>query len=181
MSTLAFLRAANVGGHQRFRPKLLEQALPELRLRNFGAAGTFLVAAELPEDAIRAAFAAALPFEPQLALVPAAPFAALVARDPLAAEAEALGAKRYLSVLLEPAPALPPLPLGRPEGPDWQVQLAEVGAWYALSLRRGEGAGVVYPNFLDKTLGVPLTTRGWPTVQRLAKALGQGVAPLTRR
>jgi uncharacterized protein (DUF1697 family) len=172
MSTLALLRAANVGGHQRFGSKRLVEALPELRLRSFGAAGTFLVGATLPEPAIRAAFAAALPFEPQLALVPVESFAALVAADPQAAQAEALGATRFLSVLLEPSGARPALPLDRPEGPDWQVRLAELGSWYAISLRRGKGAGVAYPDFLDRTLGVPLTTRGWGTVRQVARALG---------
>ncbi len=171
MPTIAFLRAANVGKHQRFRAKALEAELPALQLKNFGAAGTYIVGADLPVAEIRAAFAAALPFEPQLALVSGADFAALVAADPLAAEAEALGAKRFLSVLLEPMPADPDLPIERPEGGDWQVQLAVVGPWYALSMRRGQGAGTVYPNFLDKTLGVPITTRGWATVLRVAKVL----------
>jgi len=172
MSTIALLRAANVGRHQRFRAKALESELPALQLKNFGAAGTYLVRADLPEAEIRAAFARALPFAPQLALVPAVDFAALVAADPFAAEAEALGAKRFLSLLLEAPAVLPTLPLERPEGGHWQVRLAAVEPWYAISLRRGQGAGVVYPNFLDKTLGVPMTTRGWGTVLRVAKALG---------
>ncbi len=171
MSTIAFLRAANVGGHQRFRPKLLADALPQLQLRNFGAAGTFLIRAALPEAEIRAAFAGVLPFDPQLALVSAADFAALVAADPFAAEAEALGAKRFLSVLLEPPVAVPPLPLDRPEGDGWQVRLAVVEAWYSVSLRRGVGAGVVYPNLVEKVIGVAVTTRGWPTVLQVARAL----------
>jgi len=171
MSTIALLRAANVGRHQRFRAKALEAELPALQLKNFGAAGTYIVGADLPEAKIRAAFAGALPFVPQLALVPAEDFAALVAADPFAAEAEALGAKRFLSVLLEPTASLPALPLERPEGGGWQVRLAAVGPWYAVSMRRGQGAGVAYPNFLDKTLGVPMTTRGWGTVLRVAKAL----------
>jgi uncharacterized protein (DUF1697 family) len=172
MSTIAFLRAANVGKHQRFRAKALEAELPALNLKNFGAAGTYLVRAELPEAEIRAAFAGALPFEPQLALVSATDFVALVAADPFAAQAEDLGAKRFLSVLLEPLTTQPALPIERPEGDDWQVRLAAVGPWYALSMRRGQGAGTVYPNFLDKTLGVPMTTRGWGTVLRVAKAVG---------
>ncbi len=171
MPYVALLRAANVGVHQRFRAKALEAELPALKLKNFGAAGTCLVGAELPEGAVRAAFAAGLPFEPQLALVPVEDFAALVAADPCAAEAEAQGAKRFLSVFLEPLQARPAQPLQRPEGDDWQVMLAEVGPWYALSMRRGQGAGTVYPNFLDKALGVPITTRGWATVLRVARAI----------
>lgn len=172
MPFIAFLRAVNVGKHQRFRAKALELELPALQLKNFGAAGTYLVRAELPEAEIRAAFSRALPFEPQLALVPAERFAALVAADPFAAEAEALGAKRFLSLLLEAPASMPTLPLERPEGCDWQVRLAAVEPWYALSLRRGQGAGVAYPDFVGKTLGVPITTRGWTTVQRVARALG---------
>ncbi len=171
MPFIALLRAANVGKHQRFRAKALESELSALKLKNFGAAGTYIVRAELPEAVIRAAFAEGLPFEPQLALVPADDFAALVARDPFAAEAEALGAKRFLSVLLAAPGQQPKTPIERPEGADWQVKLAEVQPWYALSMRRGTGPRVAYPNFLDRTLGVPMTTRGWPTVLRVAKAL----------
>lgn len=172
MSKVLFLRAANVGSHQRFRPKELVTSLPRLELRNFGAAGTFLVRAALPEAEILAALATALSFEPQVAVVPAEALAALVAVDPFAAEAEALGAKRYLSLLLEPPGSVPPLPFERPQGEGWQVRLAAVEPWYAVSLRRGHGAGVVYPNLVERELGVRATTRGWPTILRVAKAIG---------
>jgi uncharacterized protein (DUF1697 family) len=173
MHRVLFLRAANVGGHQRFRPSELVVALPGLGLRSFGAAGTFLMQATMPEARIRATLAEALPFEPSLAVVPAERLVALVRADPFAAEAEAEGARRFLSLLLAPPAVVPALPLERPEGAAWQVRVAAVEPWYALSLRRGEGAGVVYPNpMVERALAVPATTRGWPTIQQVVRALG---------
>ena len=173
MSSVVFLRAANVGRHQRFRPKLVAQALSRLELRSLGAAGTFVVKAAVPEGELRAAFASELPFEPRMAVVSGAAVRELVARDPLGAEAAALGAKRFFSALLEPPACIPTLPLDRPEGQDWQARLALAEPWYALSLRRGSGRGVVYSNpVVEPALGVPATTRGWNTMLSVARALG---------
>jgi len=43
MALVVLLRGVNVGGHRRFRPALLAQALAHLDVVSIGAAGTFLM------------------------------------------------------------------------------------------------------------------------------------------
>jgi len=175
MSSVVLLRAATVGGHQRFKPADLARELRDLRIRSIGAAGTFVVHAEADEGMLHEAFRERLPFEPQLAVIPGDEVLALVASDPLAVQARELGAKRHLAFLLEPLASWPDLPVDQPAGADWQVRVAQAGSWYALCLRRGSGRGVAYPNpAVERLLGVPATTRTWGTVETVARRLREG-------
>jgi len=172
MPSTVFLRAVNVGRHQRFRPRDLAASLARFEVRSLGAAGTFVVKAAAPESELRAAIVAELPFEPQMAVVPGEAVLRLLEEDPFADEAAALGAKRFVSVLLDSPASIPGLPLDRPEGSDWQVRLAMVESWFALSLRRRAPKGVSYANLVvEPALGVAATTRGWATMVSVARAL----------
>jgi uncharacterized protein (DUF1697 family) len=68
---VVFLRAANVGGKNVFRPAQLARALDHLDVVNVGAAGTFVVRGKASAARIRREIVALLPFEPSLAVVPA--------------------------------------------------------------------------------------------------------------
>jgi hypothetical protein len=174
-SFAGFLRAANVGGHQVFKPSQLPKALPSYRPRSIGAAGTFAFFDVSSERALRAALRLALPFEPELALVPGAAVARLALRAPFGAGAPPAGLGWFVSVLLAPPKLRPRLPVAAPPTGPWQIQLTEVDPPFALCKRRLDKPGKFYPNpLVERAFAVPATTRSWSTLLALARALAAG-------
>jgi uncharacterized protein (DUF1697 family) len=166
---VVFVRAANVGGRNVFRPAQLARELAALDVVNVGAAGTFVVRAKTSAAAVRREILARMPFEPTLVVVPAREVLALVARRPLARTRVPRGARRWVAVL-EGRPRLrAQLPLAVPPGKAWSVRLDRVEGCFALGVwRRGPG-GFVFPSHVaEKALGVSATTRWWETLERVA-------------
>jgi hypothetical protein len=74
---VVFLRAANVGGKNVFRPTQLVKALAHLDVVNIGAAGTVVIRERVSMAAARAAILERLTFAPSMVIRPAAEIVAL--------------------------------------------------------------------------------------------------------
>ena len=169
MSYVVFLRAANVGGKNVFRPARLAAALTHLDVVNVGAAGTFLVRGKSTAAAIRRDFLAELPFEPELAVRPAREILALVRSEPFAGTALSKDLRGWAAVLSARPTARPKLPLSKPDGKPWSVRFDRIDGAFALGLWRRRPSGFVFPNeVVERALGVPATTRFWETLERIA-------------
>ncbi len=165
MALVAFLRGVNVGGHKAFRPSALAKELAEFEVVSVGAAGTFVIRKTVSQAALRSALRKKLPFEPEMMICPATEVVDLAAKDPFALETTNDEVVKYVSVLAKRPRAIPKLPIERPGADDWQVKLFEVRGRFALSLHRRLGRRLIYPNeVVEKTFGVPATTRNWNTI-----------------
>jgi uncharacterized protein (DUF1697 family) len=172
MPHVVFLRAANVGGRNVFRPAQLAAALAHLDVVNVGAAGTFLVRASSPAASIRREILARLPFGPQVAVRPAGEVLALVRSDPFRRAKLSKDLRGWVAVLGGRPKARPTLPLATPAGKEWSVRFERVEGAFALGLWRRRAGGFVYPNqVVENALGVPATTRYWETFERIARLL----------
>ena len=172
MACAVFFRAVNVGGHRTFRPAILAADLAALDVASLGAAGTFVVGADVEEARLREQIQARVPFSADLVVCPARDVLDLVASAPFAGGV-AEGVRPYVTILAaDPARAIE-LPLERPAGDDWQVRVLAVRGRFVTSLHRRTGARLIYPNeVVEKALGVAATTRNWDTMQAVAGRLG---------
>ena len=172
MATVVFLRGVNVGGHKAFRPSMLVQDLKALEVASIGAAGTFVVRAPAGATEVRARFLKRLPFEAHVMVCAARDLLDLVRADPFAKLAGNARDGLFISVLEKRPRRLPTLPLYAPAERDWQVQLLAVHGRFVVSVMRKIGRTLLYPNeVVEKHLGVPATTRGWPTILKVHAAL----------
>ena len=173
MAHVVFLRAANVGGRNVFRPARLAADLAHLEVVNVGAAGTFVVRGRSSAAAIRREILARLPFALEIAVRPANEVLALVRSDPFRGTAFSKDLRGWVAALGTRPQALPPLPLEKPAGNAWSVRFDRVEGAFALGLWRRRPRGFVFPNqVVEGALGVPATTRWWETLERVAALLG---------
>jgi uncharacterized protein (DUF1697 family) len=172
MSLIVFVRGVNVGGHKAFRPSEVAKALADLDVANVGAAGTFVIRKRVGAAAVQAEFRRRLPFAAELMICQARDVLELAAAAPFGERPVADGVTRYVSVLANRPRAVPPLPIEKPAGPDWQVKVIAIDDRFALSLHRRLGRTLVYPNeVVEKSLGVSATTRNWNTISAVCKLL----------
>lgn len=169
MAHVVFLRAANVGGKNVFRPAQLATSLAHLGTVNIGAAGTFVVREKASAAAIRRELVKRLPFECQMAIRPAREILDLVRRDPFVGVRFSRDLRGWVAVLGGKPKAVPTLPLGFPKTGTWSVRLERVDGAFAIGLWQRRPSGFVFPsNVVEDALGVPATTRWWETFGRIA-------------
>ncbi len=78
----------------------------------------------------------------------------------------------FVTVLVGPAKASPRLPLELPAGKPWAMRVVAKRGPYVISLRHPERQrGLDLNSLVEKIFGARATTRGWPTFERIAKAL----------
>ena len=172
MASVVFLRGVNVGGHKKFQPSLLAKELADFDAVNVGAAGTFVIRAAIAPTKLRAEILRRLPFEPELMICRGRELLDLAAEKPFAKATEHPEAKRYVTVLAKLPKPLPELPLFKPDGDEWQVQIFRALGPFALSLHRRMGKRLIYPNeVVEKHFGVAATTRNWNTMEAICKIL----------
>jgi uncharacterized protein (DUF1697 family) len=171
MASVAFLRAVNVGGRRvQLGDFVHRKSLADLGLVNLGAAGTLVTRTSVPAARLRAALAAELPFDCDIAICPGADIQRLAARDPFGPLAS--GAKPYVTILIGSPTASPDVPLHAPSAAAWEVQVVGVEPPFVLSQARRLTERLTYPNpVVEKAFGVPATTRGWPTILAVAEIL----------
>jgi uncharacterized protein (DUF1697 family) len=170
MGHVVFLRAANVGGRNVFRPAELVRSLRHLDVVNVGAAGTFVVRGRASPAAIRREVRALLPFEPSLAVVPTRDVLALVEGRPFDGVEFSKDLRGWVAALCGRPKARPVLPVAVPAGKDWSVRFERLEGPFALGLCRRRPGGFVFPSqVVEKVLGVPATTRWWETLERAAE------------
>jgi uncharacterized protein (DUF1697 family) len=173
MGHVVFLRAANVGGRNVFRPAQLARALEALGVVNVGAAGTFVVRGKASPPTIRREILARLPFQPALVVVPTHEVVALVTSRPFAGVRLSRELRGWVAALDGRSPSRPRLPLSVPAGRSWSVRFDAVSGHFALGLYRRRAGSFVFPGqVVEKALGVPATTRWWETLERVAELAG---------
>jgi hypothetical protein len=96
--------------------------------------------------------------------------AGLVQDNPFAA-ADLAGVQGLNATFLDPeSSARLALPLTSAQN---EVEVLHITPYVVLSLSRTVGAKTGYPTpFLEKLLQAQVTTRGWPTIERLVKKFG---------
>lgn len=158
-----FLRGTNVGGARVFSPAAFAKSLG---LENLGAAGTFVARTGGSAAAVRDRIAKALPFETEVLVVAGTEVDDLVEANPFRALPQ--DAKPTVTVLVRVPKSLPRFPADFPAGAAWEVRLFPPVGGFVPGCYRVRDRMRRYPNeVVEKLLGVPATTRGWPTILKL--------------
>ena len=173
MSSVVFLRAVNVGGTNLCRPAVLAKQLGKFDVVNIGAVGTFVVRENVSESALRAAIAKKLPFKCEIMICPAKAIVDLTRKDPFARQPSGPDITRFMSVLHKRPATTPPLPLNLPSDNDWLLKIIAIQNQFVLGLYRRQMKAIGYLGKIEKILGVPVTTRSWNTIEKVAKILRQ--------
>src|ERR1700686_649063 len=86
MRWVVFLRAANVGKHNRFQPAIFVKELAKFGVINIGAVGTFVVREDVSEATLRSALVRKLPFKCEVMICSAKEILDLAKENPFAGE-----------------------------------------------------------------------------------------------
>lgn len=186
MKSVVFLRAVNVGGANQCRPAAIARQLARFGVINIGAVGTFVVREEVSESVLRAAFARKLPFKCEIMICPARDIIKLVSKDPFPGQPSGPDITRFVSVLAKPLRKgvrldlnqtsniknqTFDLPLSLPSDDDWLLKVIAIQGRFVLGLYRRQMKAIGYLGKIEKRLGVPVTTRNWNTIQKIAQVL----------
>ena len=171
MRWVVFLRAVNVGGANRCQPALIAKELAKFDVVNIGAVGTFVVREDVSESALRAAIAEKLPFKCEIMVCPARDLIKLSSKNPFSRQPSGPDIIRFVSVLTKPLRTPPPLPLSLPSDDDWLLKIIAIENRFVLGLYRRQMKAIGYLGKIEKQLGVPVTTRNWNTIEKIAKIL----------
>jgi uncharacterized protein (DUF1697 family) len=175
MRWVVFLRAANVGKHNRFQPSVLAKELAKFGVMNIGAVGTFVVCENMSEKALRAAISRKIPFKCDMMICPAKAIVDLVRDNPFKHEPTDNDRRIFLTVMSKPAASLPKLPIYAPDSKTWEVKIVRVTGACVLSLWRRRKENALYPNeVIEKRFGLATTTRSWNTIQKVCDILRGG-------
>jgi uncharacterized protein (DUF1697 family) len=172
MASVVFMRGVNVGGHKTFRPAALAKELAAFDVVNVGAAGTFLVRKTISQATLRAELNRRLPFKAELMICPARDLLDLAGKDPFSNQPSGKDSRCFVTVMVKRPRTLPDLPISKPAGDDWQVKIVAVSGKFVLSLWRRLGRSILYPNeVVEKSFGIPATTRAWNTIAAIRDIL----------
>ena len=173
MPSIVFLRAVNVGGANLCRPALLAKQLLKFDVVNIGAVGTFVVREAVSESVLRSAIAKKLSFKCEIMICPARDVVKLASKDPFARQLSGPDITRFVSVLHKRPPKLPPLPLSLPSDKEWLLKIIAIPDRFVLGVYRRQMKAIGYLGKIEKILGVPVTTRSWNTIEKIAAILRQ--------
>lgn len=173
MASVIFLRAVNVGGANRCQPALIARQLARYDIINIGAVGTFVARKNVAESVLRAAIAKKLPFKCDIMICPAKQILDLARKDPFSQQPSGPDITHFVSVAAKPLRLPFPLPLNLPSDADWQLKIITIQGRFVLGLYRRQMKAIGYLGKIEKRLGVPVTTRSWSTIEKVAKVLGQ--------
>ena len=174
MRWVVFLRAVNVGGTNRCQPAQIAKQLAKFGVVNIGAVGTFVVREDISKSTLRATIAKKLPFKCEIMICPARDIIKLASRDPFAQQPSRPNITRFVNVLAKPPPLPLPLPLNLPSADNWLLKIIAIQNRFVLGLYRRQMKAISYLGKIEKLLGVPMTTRNWNTIEKIAKILSQG-------
>jgi uncharacterized protein (DUF1697 family) len=171
VKSVVFLRAVNVGKANRCRPAAIAKKLSKFGIVNIGAVGTFVVRENVSESVLRAAIARQLPFKCEIMICPERDIVKLTSKDPFTRQRSGSDITRFVSVLAKRLPKPPRLPFYLPSERDWGVKIVAIQDRFVVGLYVREMKAISYLGKLEKQLGVPMTTRSWTTMERVAKLL----------
>jgi uncharacterized protein (DUF1697 family) len=173
MRWVVFLRAVNVGGTNRCRPAAIAKELAKFGVVNIGAVGTFVVRGEISESALRATIARKLPFKCEIMICPADDIRRLAASDPFSGQPSGPDITHFASVAAKPLRLPFPLPLNLPSDDDWLAKVIAIQGRFVLGVYRRQMKAIGYLGKIEKRLDVPVTTRNWTTIEKVAKVLSE--------
>ena len=180
MKLVVLMKGVNVGKHRRFLPAALAKELAAFDVVNIGAVGTYVVHDAPSAAALRAEIARRLPFEAEILICTEKEIRALADRDPFARRKHPAEVREMVTLLAKKPAGRTKLPIRRPDGDDWQVELFEIDGRFALALWRPDPKRLVYVD-PQKELGVSGTTRTWKTFLAIRKALDGRSSRLEKR
>lgn len=171
MAMVVLLRGVNVGGNRTFRPAKLVEQLKHLDAVNIGAAGTFVVRKPIGQAALKLEFARRLPFATEIMVCRGRDLAKLAARDYFGGDTAAPDIMPFVSVLARQPKAPFKTPAVFPEKGKWLLKIFAIEGRFLIGAYRRQMKAIDYLGSLDKTLGVPVTTRNWNTLNTIVKLL----------
>ena len=171
MRRVVFLRGVNVGTANRCQPAVIARQLSRLGVINIGAVGTFVVRENVNEAALRSAIAKKLPFKCEIMICSARDIINLTTKDPFSGQPSGPDITRFVSVAAKRPRALPNVPLSLPSDGDWLLKIITIQNRFVLGLYRRQMKAITYLGKIEKLLGVPVTTRNWNTMEKVAKTL----------
>jgi len=171
MALVVFLRAGNVGGHNRFRPSILAKELSEYEVVNIGAAGTFVVRKAVSQEKFRRELLNRLAFSTEVMMCEGRVVAGFAADDPFAGEPSRPDVVRFVSVLSKTLAGLPPIPREFPTNGKWVLRISGCRGRFLFGLYKRQMKAIGYLGQVEKLLGIPCTTRNWNTITAIVKAL----------
>ena len=173
MASVVFLRAINVGKANRCQPALIAKQLSKFGVVNIGAVGTFVVRENVSESTLRAAIGKKLPFKCEIMICPARDIIKLASKDPFSRQPSGPNITRFVSVAAKPVRLPLPLclPFNLPSDDDWLLKIIAIQDRLVLGLYRRQMKAISYLGKIEKLLGVPVTTRNWNTIEKVAKIL----------
>jgi uncharacterized protein (DUF1697 family) len=171
MTLVVFLRGINVGGHRRFRPRILARELAHYDVVNVGAAGTFVVRRPGSGREFRAHLLGKLPFRAEVMLCNSRDLIRLERGNPFGARRLGPGVVRFVSILAKSARARPPLPLTIPPGREWLLRVIASRGRFVFGLYRRHMKTIGCLGQIDKLFGGPATTRNWNTIVEIMRIL----------
>jgi hypothetical protein len=104
-------------------------------------------------------------------ICPAQDIIKLASKDPFSRQPSGPDITRFVTVLHKRPRALPSLPLSLPSDDDWLLKIIAIQDRFVLGLYRRQMKAISYLGKIEKLLGVPVTTRSWNTIGRIAKIL----------
>jgi uncharacterized protein (DUF1697 family) len=173
MSSVVFLRAVNVGKANRCQPALIAKQLSKFGIVNIGAVGSFVVREKVSESTLRDAIARKLPFKCEIMICPAREVMTLVSKDPFAGHPSGPTITRFVSILAKqlPSPLPFPLPHSLPSDDEWLLKVIAIKGRFVLGLYHRQMKAISYLGKIEKQLGLPVTTRNWNTLEKVAKVI----------
>jgi uncharacterized protein (DUF1697 family) len=169
MWSVVFLRAVNVGGANRCQPALIAKQLAKFDIVNIGAVGTFVVRKRIAESVLRTAIAKKLPFKCEIMICPAGDIIKLTSKDPFVGQPSGPDVTRFVSIAAK-SPRLP-VPLNLPTDDDWLLKIIAIEGRFVFGIYRRQMKAISYLGKVEKLLAVPVTTRNWNTIEKIAKIL----------
>ena len=174
MALVVLLRGVNVGGHRTFRPTTLADQLKHLDAVNIGAAGTFVIRRPVTRAQLRAELARRLPFDAEIMICHGREIVRLVSQNHFADQPVQSDIVRFVSVLSKRPRSAPSTPMSFPSSGKWLLKILARDNRFVFGVYRRHMKVIRYLGALDRTFGVPVTTRNWNTITAIARVLGDG-------
>lgn len=171
MALIVFLRAVNVGGHKTFRPSLLAKELSAYDVVNIGAAGTFVVRQPGSRVKFRAELLRRLPFETEIMICEGRDLVRLEAENPFGHEPVRPDVVRFVSILAKAGRAETSVPITLPAEGEWLLRIIACKGEFVVGLYRRHMKAIRYLGQIEKSFGVPVTTRNWNTITAIVRIL----------
>ena len=175
MALVVLLRGVNVGGHRTFRPTTFAEQLKHLDIVNIGAAGTFVIRRPITRTQLRAEFARRLPFDAEIMICQGREIVSLMSQNHFADLPDGPDIVRFVSVLSKRPRSAPSMPIRFPSSGTWLLKIVARDNRFVFGAYRRHMKVISYLGTFDRLFGVPVTTRNWNTITRIAKVLRESL------